>query len=65
LEIAADLDSATGGSLKILPAVKILTADGIETLPDEEIRSSLDEIADVGFSPGASETDFPEKPHGL
>ena len=38
LEIAADLDSATGGSMKILPAVKILTADGIETLPEEEVR---------------------------
>ena len=65
LEIAADLDSATGGSQKILPAVKVLTADGIETLPDDEIQTALDAIADVGFSPAASETDFPEKPHGL
>lgn len=65
LEIAADLDSATGGSMKILPAVKILTADGIETLGDDEIKGALDEIAAAGFSPGTSETDLPEKPHGL
>jgi proteasome beta subunit len=65
LEIASDLDSATGGSVKILPAVKILTADGIETLPDDEIQDALNRIAEVGFSPATSETDFPEKPHGL
>ena len=65
LEIAADLDSATGGSQKILPTVKILTADGIETMPDEEIQRALDAVAEVGFAPGVSETDLPEKPHGL
>lgn len=65
LEIAADLDSATGGSVKILPAVKILTADGIENMPEDEIKTANDAIALAGFSPDASETDFPEKPHGL
>ncbi|MBW3624712.1 MAG: proteasome subunit alpha [Armatimonadetes bacterium] len=68
LEIAADLDSATGGSQKILPVVKILTADGVETLPDEEIMAARDAIADAGFAPGVSETDLPnasEDPHGV
>jgi proteasome beta subunit len=65
LEIAADLDSATGGSAKILPAVKILTADGISTVPEPEVKDALSRIAEVGFAPGVSETDLPEKPHGL
>ena len=65
LEIAADLDSATGGSQKILPVVKILTADGVEDVPDEEITAARDAIADAGFAPGVSETDFPEEPHGV
>jgi proteasome beta subunit len=65
LEIASDLDSATGGSLKIQPTVKILTPDGIETPPDDEVKEALNAIADVGFAPGVSETDLPETPHGL
>jgi proteasome beta subunit len=65
LEIAADLDSATGGSQKIPPVVKVLTADGVESLPEEEIQAALDSIAQSGFAPGVSETDLPEAPHGV
>ncbi len=65
LEIAADLDSATGGSAKILPAVKVLTVDGIETVTEEEVQEANTAVAEAGFSPGSSETDLPEEPHGL
>jgi len=41
LEIAADLDTATGGSSKHLPAAKYITADGIRDFTDDEIRAGL------------------------
>ncbi|BDI32943.1 proteasome subunit beta [Capsulimonas corticalis] len=41
LEIAADLDTATGGSAKFLPAAKYITADGIHDFTDDEIKSAL------------------------
>ncbi|MBV9849468.1 MAG: proteasome subunit alpha [Armatimonadetes bacterium] len=41
LEIAADLDTATGGSAKHLPAAKYITAEGIHDFSDEEIRTAL------------------------
>jgi proteasome beta subunit len=41
LEIAADLDTATGGSSKYLPAAKYITADGIHDFTDDEIRAGL------------------------
>ena len=37
LEIAADLDSATGGSTKVLPSARILTKDGVENVDDKTI----------------------------
>lgn len=37
LDIAADLDSATGGFRKTMPSVSILTAEGIHHMTDEEI----------------------------
>jgi len=41
LEIAADLDTATGGSAKYLPAAKYITADGIRDFTDDEIKTAL------------------------
>ncbi len=42
LDIAADLDTATGGSAKFLPAAKYITADGIRDFSDAEIKAALD-----------------------
>jgi proteasome beta subunit len=41
LEIAADLDTATGGAYKYLPAAKFITADGIGDFTEEEIRAAM------------------------
>lgn len=41
LEIAADLDTATGGSAKYLPAAKYITAAGITDFTEAEIKSAL------------------------
>ena len=41
LEIAADLDTATGGSSKHLPAAKSITADGIVDFSEAEIKTAL------------------------
>ncbi len=41
LEIASDLDTATGGSAKFLPAAKYITADGILDFTDDEIKAAL------------------------
>jgi proteasome beta subunit len=38
LDIAASLDSATGGWRQILPSVTILTAEGVRRIPEEELR---------------------------
>lgn len=39
LDIAAELDSATGGSDRILPSARILTKDGVEKVKDDSIRA--------------------------
>lgn len=44
LEIAADLDAATGGSSKVLPLAKTITADGIEDVEIDTIRAMVKEI---------------------
>jgi len=44
LDIAADLDSATGGFRKYLPSVCLLDAKGSHTMSDEEIRPFVDKI---------------------
>ncbi len=44
LDIAADLDSATGGFKKALPVVRVLDRDGNRSLPDEEIRNALKKL---------------------
>ena len=41
LEIASDLDTATGGSSKHLPAAKFITADGIRDFTEDEILTGL------------------------
>ena len=41
LEIAAELDTATGGSAKYLPAAKYIIADGIHDFTPEEIKAGL------------------------
>jgi proteasome beta subunit len=45
LEIAADLDAATGGAGKVLPLAKTITAEGIEDVPVELVRSIVRDIA--------------------
>ncbi len=44
LEIAADLDAATGGSSKVLPLAKTITADGIQDVEIDTIRNIVKEI---------------------
>lgn len=41
LDIAADLDSATGGFHKVLPVGKVLRADGIEILSDGVLKKAI------------------------
>jgi proteasome beta subunit len=38
LDIAAELDSATGGFAKILPVVRVLTADGVSVPTEDALR---------------------------
>jgi proteasome beta subunit len=44
LEIAADLDAATGGSGKVLPLAKTITAEGIADVEVETVRAMVREI---------------------
>ena len=44
LEIAADLDAATGGAGKVLPLAKTITADGIADIDVETLRTMVGEI---------------------
>ena len=44
LDIAADLDAATGGWQKVLPLAKTISAEGIEDVPEEELREIVAEI---------------------
>ncbi len=48
LDIAADLDAATGGYSKILPAAKALTRDGILSLDETQMRDVLRQIDEGG-----------------
>ena len=48
LDIAADLDAATGGWSKILPLAKTITADGIADVPEKELRKVVDELNRLG-----------------
>jgi proteasome beta subunit len=44
LDIAADLDSATGGFGKTLPVTRILDANGNRPVPEEELRAAADRV---------------------
>lgn len=44
LDIAADLDSATGGFNKVLPAARVLDADGNRELPEAELTAAADKV---------------------
>jgi proteasome beta subunit len=44
LDIAADLDAATGGYGKVLPTAKAVTAEGIVDLEEERMRAILREV---------------------
>jgi proteasome beta subunit len=44
LDIAADLDSATGGFGKILPVTRVLDRDGTRELPEKQVRAVVDKI---------------------
>lgn len=44
LDIAADLDSATGGFNKILPIVRVLDRDGTRELDDATLKTATDAI---------------------
>ncbi len=44
LDIAADLDAATGGFSKVLPLAKTISTDGIEDVPEDELRSLVESI---------------------
>ena len=49
LDIAADLDAATGGWQKVLPLAKTITEAGIQDVSEEELRSI---VADIDRSQG-------------
>lgn len=44
LEIAADLDAATGGAGKVLPIAKTITAEGIQDVEEETLRAMVKEM---------------------
>jgi len=44
LDIAADLDSATGGFSKILPVTRVLDRDGNRELPEEVVREATEKV---------------------
>lgn len=48
LDIAADLDAATGGWSKVLPLAKTISIEGIEDVPQEELRELVSGIDRLG-----------------
>ena len=44
LDIAAELDSATGGFNKILPVTRVLDRDGNREIPDKELQTAADKV---------------------
>jgi proteasome beta subunit len=41
LDIAADLDSATGGFNKILPVIRVLDREGNRELPEKQLKLAV------------------------
>jgi proteasome beta subunit len=54
LDIAADLDAATGGFAKVLPVAKAITREGIIEISAERMREAVSHVRQQ----------YPE-PHGL
>jgi proteasome beta subunit len=48
LDIAADLDAATGGWSKVLPLAKTISAEGIADVPEKELRSIVRDLDKLG-----------------
>jgi proteasome beta subunit len=48
LDIASELDAATGGWSKVLPLAKTIDAEGIADVSEEELRNLVDEINRMG-----------------
>jgi len=48
LDIAADLDSATGGFNKVLPAARILTKEGTRELTEAELKKAVSTVLKAG-----------------
>lgn len=44
LDIAADLDTATGGFAKTLPVTRVLDRDGNRPLPEADLRKAVDSV---------------------
>jgi proteasome beta subunit len=44
LDIAAELDSATGGLSKVLPTARVLTRTGIQALEESKLREAADAV---------------------
>jgi proteasome beta subunit len=44
LDIAADLDSATGGFAKTLPVTRVLDKDGNRPIPEKELRAAVEKV---------------------
>jgi proteasome beta subunit len=44
LDIASDLDSATGGFAKVLPSVRVLTKTGIRDVDEAEVRATAERV---------------------
>jgi len=44
LDIASDLDSATGGLRKSMPSVSVLTADGVEEIDADAVRPHVEQV---------------------
>lgn len=44
LDIAADLDSATGGFAKVLPMATVLTASGSEILDEKRLKAGVEKV---------------------
>jgi proteasome beta subunit len=45
LDIASDLDAATGGFLKVAPTAKAVERTGVVEIPDDELAAVLNEVA--------------------
>lgn len=44
LDIAADLDAATGGFAKVMPVAKAITREGIVEIPAERMRAAVSQV---------------------